>query len=56
MKVSLETLNFEINLKSFTHVRLISISYTPYNQHPSPTFSQTHVCYERHFTFDICNV
>ena len=35
MKVSLETLNLEINLKTFKHVRLKSISYTPYNQHPS---------------------
>ena len=56
MKVSLEILNLEINRKTFTHVRLKSISYTPYNQHPSPIFSQTHTCYVRHFTFDICNV
>ena len=61
-KVSLETLNLEINLKTFTHVRLIAISYTPYSQHPSlplsklKLFSQTHACYVRHFTFDICNV
>ena len=35
MKCSLETLNLEINLKTFTHVRLKSVSYTQYNQHPS---------------------
>ena len=35
MKVSLETLNLEINLKTFTHVRLKYTSYTPYNQHLS---------------------
>ena len=40
MKVSLETLNLEINLKTFTHVRFISISYTPYNQHPSLPLSK----------------
>ena len=40
MKFSLETLNLEINLKTFTHVRLISISYTPYSQHPSLPLSK----------------
>ena len=36
MKASLETLK----LKTFTHIRLKSISYTPYNQHPSLPLSK----------------
>ena len=40
MKASLETLNLEINLKTFTHIRLKSISYTIYNQHPSLPLSK----------------
>ena len=40
MKASVETLNLEINLKIFTHIRLKSISYTPYNQHPSLPLSK----------------
>ena len=37
---SMKTLNLEINLKTFTHIRLKSILYTPYNQHPSLPLSK----------------